>query len=115
MVRISNASAVLTCDAEFCPPELDRANRHHLCACWRARAQNRQIVVLHLFNAYGRTHVGPRPDNREDPGLAFLVINEGGVVHADVGAVGPDESGLELDAVLGLFSEDDPRRLLWAC
>ncbi len=73
------------------------------------------LSLVHLFDAHGRTYVGQRPDDREDPGLAFLVINEGGVVQADVGAVGLDESGLELNAVLGLFSEDDPRRLVWAC
>jgi hypothetical protein len=111
MVRISDASSVLTCDAEFCPPQLDRANGYHFGACRRARAQN-QVVLLNLFDAHGRTHVGPRPDDRENPGLAFLVINEGGVVQADVGAVGLDKSGLELDAVLGLISEDDPRRLV---
>ena len=99
--------SVLTGDFEFCAPELDRADGYHLGTGWRARAQNHQVVLVHLFDAHGRTHVGQRPDDREDPGLAFLVINEGGLVHADVGAVGLDESGLELDAVLGLFSEDD--------
>src|SRR5829696_1023163 len=115
MVRISNASSVLTGDLEFCAPQFDRADGYHLGAGWRARTQDHHVVLVHLFDADGRTYVGQRPDDREDPGLAFLVINEGGLVYADIGAVGLDERGLELDAVLGLFGEDDPRRLLWAC
>ena len=80
-----------------------------------ARAQDHQVGLRNVFDAHGGTHVGSRPDDREDPGLAVLVIDESGILQADVGAVGLDESGLELNAVLGLFSEDDPRRLVWPC
>ena len=38
-------------------------------------------TVSHLFNAYGRADVGPRLHDREDPGLPYLVVDEGGVVH----------------------------------
>ena len=104
---------MLTGDAEFGAPKLDRANGYHLGACRRASAQGHH-VVLDLFDRHGRTYVGPRPYHREEPGLARLVKNEGGVVHSEVLAEGLDFGGLECDSVHGFVSEDDPRRLIWA-
>src|SRR4029453_15340811 len=111
MVRMSNASSVFAGDFEFCPPELYRPNSRYFGAVRRARAQDHQLIV-YLFDLHGRAYVGAWSDDREDPGLAFFVENEGGVLHLEGPILEPNYGGLESDSVRSLLSEDDSRRLV---